>query len=292
MSESIAAQIKRNSLKVYLSSLILTIIIVLLGSMLSYFFGWGMTGTGWFLIVAGVINFIAYFFSDRLLLRISKAVPTSREQVPELYETVESLCRKANIPTPKIYLMNDNTMNAFATGRNYKHSAIAVTRGLLQKMTHDEVEAVLAHEISHIQNYDMRTMAVISILAGITSILADLYWSSSLLTKAQDNDPSGILTIVGTIISVFAPLTAFFIQLSISRKRELVADACSASLTGKPQSLAAALRKISLDIRLPKNVRVSTAHLYFSSPSSDSWIDKLFSTHPPIEERIKLLEEM
>lgn len=290
MKNPLAAQIKSNNLKVYLWMAGLTVIIGILGSLISYRFNWGLTGTGSFLLIAGIIDFIAYFFSDKIVLRISRAMPVSKEQIPELYEITARLCAKANIPFPKLYIMDDNTMNAFATGRNYEHSAVAVTKGLLQKMNLDEVESVIAHELSHIKNYDMRTMAIVAVLVGLVSIIADLYWSSNVMNKAQEKDRSGALAIIGAILSIFAPLSAFFIQMAISRKREFAADAGSATLTQKPKALASALRKISMDIRLPKHFSASTAHLYFSSPSRDSWIDKLFSTHPPISERIKILE--
>ncbi len=292
MNNSLSTQIRNNNLKVYLWITILTIIIGVFGSLISYYFNWGLTGTGSFLLVAGIIDFIAYFYSDKIVLRIARAVPLGKEQAPELYGVISRLCTKANIPFPKVYLLDDNAMNAFATGRNYTHSAVAVSKGLLQKMTLDEVEAVVAHELSHIRSYDMRTMAIVSILVGAISIIADLYWSSNIINKAQEKDTSGITTIIGMILSIFAPLSAFFIQMAISRKREYIADAGSAELTGKPKSLASALKKISMDIRLPKHFSVSTAHLYFSSPSTDSFIDKLFSTHPPIGERIRILEAL
>lgn len=291
MEKSITSQIRDNNLKVYFLMAILTATIGLLGSLISYYFNWGLTGTGYFLIAAGIIDFIGYFFSDKIILRIAKAKPVSQEQAPEYYEIVSRLCAKAHLPMPKLYLLEDNTMNAFATGRDQHHSAIAVTKGLLQKMTLDEAETVIAHEISHIGNNDMRTMAIVSILVGAISIIADLYWSSSIVSKAQEKDNSGVTAIIGAVLSIFAPLTAFFIQMAISRKREFVADAGSAQLTQKPQALASALRKISMDIRLPKHFSASTAHLYFSATSIDSFIDKLFSTHPPIEQRIKLLEQ-
>ncbi len=271
---------------------VLTAIIGVLGSIISYFADWGLTGTGYFLIAAGIIDFIGYFYSDKIVLRISKAIPVTKEQAPELYEIVVRLCAKINIPMPKLYMLDDNTMNAFATGRNYTHSAVAVSKGLLQRMSLDEVEGVVAHELSHIRNYDMRTMAIVSVLAGAISIIADLYWSSNLVSKAEGRDNSGVLAIIGIVLSIFAPLSAFLIQMAISRKREYVADAGSAQITGKPKALASALRKISMDIRLPKHFSVSTAHIYFSTPSKDSFVERLFSTHPPIDERIKILEEI
>lgn len=292
MENSLAAHIRGNNLKVYFGMALLVATIGLLGTLISYYFNWGLTGTGSFLLVAGIIDFIAYFYSDKIVLRISRAKPVTKEQVPELHELVSRLCSKANIPLPKLYVIDDNAMNAFATGRNHTHSAVAVTKGLLQKMTLEEVEAVIGHELSHVKNYDMRVMAVVAVLVGFISIIADLYWASNVMGKVQDKDRSGVVAIIGAILSVFAPLSAFFIQMAISRKREFIADASGAALTEKPKALASALRKISMDIRLPKHFSASTAHLYFSTPSKDSFIDKLFSTHPPIEERIKILNTL
>lgn len=290
MNTTLATQIRNNNLKVYFFMALLTAIIGVLGSLISYYFDWGLTGTGVFLVLIGIYDFIAFFYSDKIVLRISRAKPVTQEQAPELYAIVSRLVSKTDLPMPKLYILDDNTMNAFATGRNYTHSAVAVSKGLLQRMTTDEVEAVLAHEIAHIRNYDMRTMAIVSILVGAISIIADLYWSSNIANTAQEKDKSGLFAIVGVVLAVFAPLTAFLIQLAISRKREYVADAGSAEITGKPKALASALRKISMDVRLPKHASPTIAHLYFSTPSADSFIDKLFSTHPPIDERIKILE--
>ncbi|MDP1884370.1 MAG: M48 family metalloprotease [Candidatus Moranbacteria bacterium] len=288
---SISAQIRENNIKVYLFMTALTVVIGVLGSLLSSFVGWGMTGTSGFIILSGIINFIAYFFSDKIILRSSGARPVNREQVPELYEIIEKLCVRNDLPFPKVYLMDERTMNAFATGRNYEHSAVAVTKGLLEKLTKDEVEGVVAHELAHIKNYDMRIMAVVSILVGFISLIADIYWTSSVAGKVQEKDSSGLMAWIGMSLAVFAPLTAFFIQLAISRKREYVADSAGALMSGNPKALASALRKISLDMKFPKHLSSATAHLYFSSPGrGETVIDRLFSTHPPIEERIELLE--
>lgn len=268
----------------------LTTIIGVLGTLISYSFDWGLTGTGSFLLVAGFINFLAYFFSDKLVLRATGAKPVSLEQAPELYEIVERLSQKAGIPVPKIYLIDERALNAFATGRDQKHSAVAVSRGLLEHMTADEVEGVVAHELSHIRNYDMRFAAIVSVLVGFASIVADLYWSSRMVSAAQEKDRSGILAIIGLVLAVATPLTAMFIQLAISRKREFIADAAGATLTENPKALASALKKIALDVRLPSGISPATAHIYFSTPNKDSFIERLFATHPPIEERINILE--
>ena len=222
--------IRANTFKVYLCMAALTFILGLLGTIISYFFHWGLSGTGTFLILSGVINFIAYYFSDRLILRVSGAKPISREQVPELYDIVYSLCQTKDLPIPKIYLIEAEAMNAFATGRNARHSAIAVTRGLLEKLTSDEVKGVVAHELSHIKNGDMKLMAIISIIAGFISILADMYWHGVSASKVSEKDKSGLVVIIGSLLSLFAPLTAMFIpefHLNFTHYRLLLNKFCN-----------------------------------------------------------------
>ncbi len=283
--------IKEQNLKIYICMAVLTFILGVLGTMLSYTFGWGLTGTGSFLLLSAVINFFSYFFSHRLILKMSGAKPLERNQVPELFEMVDKLCQKQGLPVPKLYLIDNDAMNAFATGRDRKHAVVAVTRGLLEKLNLNEVKGVVAHELTHIQNGDMRLMTIITIVAGFISILADMYWYSMQTSKADNKDRSGILAIIGFMLSLAAPLSAMFIQLAISRKREFIADAGSAKMTGEPLSLASALAKIRRDLRPLPSTGVTTAHLYFSNPvKSTDFIEKLFSTHPPIEERIRILE--
>jgi len=270
---------------------LLTLLLGLLGTFLSSVFHWGLSGTGVFLIISGIINFIAFYFSDRLILRASGCRLLQEDQAPELFSLVRNLCSMQQIPMPALYLINDNAMNAFATGRDPVHAAVAVTRGLLEKLTPDEVKAVVAHELSHISHYDMRLMAVVSVLAGFISILADMYWRGNLASKIEERDRSGVLAWVGVLLSVFAPLSAMFIQLAISRRRELLADAAGAEMIHDPSGLIAALKKIHMDRRPLVHANLATAHLYFNSPcAAAGFIDKLFSTHPPIEERIHQLQ--
>jgi heat shock protein HtpX len=290
---SIQLQIRDNSRKTFLAMAFLTTLIGILGSALSYIFQWGLTGTGWFLIIAGCIDFIAFFFSDRIVLKASGAKQLEKNQAPELFLIIEKLCMQENLPLPKLYLINDTSMNAFATGRNTKHAAIAVTRGIVEKLSEDELTGVIAHELSHIQNNDIRTMAIITVLVGGISLIADMFWYSSFATKSQEKDRSGMIAWIGVGLAIFAPLTAMLIQLFISRKRELIADATAAHMTQKPKALASALQKISMNVIMPTHTSRATAHLYFSSPSrGEALLDKLFSTHPPIEERINLLMNM
>ncbi|MDD5491898.1 MAG: M48 family metalloprotease [bacterium] len=283
--------IKQQNLKVYVFMGLLTFILGSLGTVISYHFKWGLTGTGVFLLFSAIINFYSYFFSHKLILKMSNAKPVERHQVPELFGIVEELSLKLQIPVPKIYVINDDAMNAFATGRDQKHAVVAVSRGLLEKLDLHEVKGVVGHELTHIENGDMRLMTITTMLAGFVSILADMYWYSMRVSSADSKDRSGYLAMIGFILSLAAPLSAMLIQLAISRKREFIADAGSAEVTGEPSALANALEKISRDMRPLPSVGVSTAHLYFSNPSKGGdLLDKLFSTHPPVAERIKALQ--
>lgn len=276
-----------NRSKVFIYMTIMMILIGVLGHFLSRTFGWGLTGTGLFIAVGGIMNCIAYFFSDKLILKATKARILKREQIPRLFEIVEKITRSQNMPMPKLYLVEAETMNAFATGRDPQHSAVAVTRGLVERLTEKELQAVVAHELAHIKNWDMLLMTFIAISVGFISILSDAYWRSSVMQTAQEKDKSGILGIISMILVVFAPLIAMFIQLAISRQREYIADSDGAAMTHDRLSLAAALEKISKDTRPVLGISRSTAHLCFSNPlQKDGLIDRLFSTHPPIQERI------
>ena len=287
------AIIKQNKLRVYVSMALLTFLLGLLGTFLSAIFHWGLSGTGVFLIIAGIMNFIAFYFSDRFLLRVSGCRRLQREQVPQLFSMVEELSQASQLPMPALYLIDEDAMNAFATGRDPAHAAVAVTRGLLEKLSPDETKAVIAHEMSHIRHHDMRLMAVVSILAGLISILADIYWRGNLASKLEERDRSGVLAWVGLLLSVFAPLSAMFIQLAISRRREFLADAAGADMVHNPSGLIAALKKIYMDRRPLARTNPATAHIYFANPyKAAGLIDKMFSTHPPLEERVLQLESL
>ncbi len=291
MEAASSSFIKEQNLKIYICMAVLTFFLGALGTIISYYCHWGLTGTSTFLLLSAIINFVSYFFSHRLILKMSGAKPLERNQVPELFEMVDKLCQKQGLPVPKLYLINDDAMNAFATGRDRRHAVVAVTKGLLEKLNLKEVEGVIGHELTHIQNGDMRLMTIITIVAGFISILADMYWHSMRVSKADNKDRSGALAIVGFVLSLVAPLSAMFIQLAISRRREFIADAGSAQITNEPMALASALAKIRRDLRPLSSTGVTTAHLYFSNPAkSTDFIEKLFSTHPPIEERIRMLE--
>jgi heat shock protein HtpX len=245
----------------------------------------------------------SYWFSDKIVLSMSKAIPVKKSDNPELYRVVENLSITAGLPLPKIYVIKEQQLNAFATGRDKNHAVIAVTQGLLQKLDKTELEGVIAHELSHIGNKDMLLSTVIVVFAGIVALLSDFFirisFFGSPYGSRRNNDNNrvgGILLIIGILAAVLAPIAASLIRLAISRKREFLADADGALLTRYPEGLASALEKISSDITPMRSAHNATAHLFIDSPfnekQSHSWFVKLFSTHPPIEERIKSLRDM
>lgn len=248
-----------------------------------------------------VMNIIAYWYSDKMVLALSGAKPIQKQDDPELYRVVENLSIAAGLPMPKLYIINDATMNAFATGRDPNHAVIAVTRTLRNNLEKTELEGVLAHELSHIGNRDMLISTVVVVLVGVIATMANIFLRMSFWggMRRDDRDRSGgILALVGIIAAILAPIAAMLLQLAISRKREFLADASGALLTRYPDGLARALEKISSG-PINRNASTATAHLYFENPfgadrasSKTSWIVKLFMTHPPIEERIKALRNL
>ncbi len=246
-----------------------------------------------------IMNIAAYWYSDKIVLKMAKAIPVEKKNAPELYNIVENLSITAGLPMPKIYLICENQPNAFATGRNPEHAVVAVTEGLLGKLDRSELEGVLAHELSHIGNRDMLLSTVIVVLVGFISIVSDMFlrsafWGGLGRRDDRDNDQAGaILMIAGVALSILAPLAAMLIQLAISRKREFLADASGALLTRYPEGLASALKKISSDTTPMRTANNTTAHLWLDDPfkgqKKTSWLRKLFMTHPPVAERIAAL---
>lgn len=254
---------------------------------------------GFSLIFIGISNFISWYFSDKIVLSVSGAKPVSVESNKELYRTVENLSIAAGLPLPKIYTIDDTAPNAFATGRDPKHGVICFTTGILSKLNKQELEGVTAHELSHIGNRDTLVMSVVSVLVGTIALLADWYMRSLWFGRGGNNDRnsnSGILMVLGIIAAILAPLIATIIQLAVSRRREFLADASGVLLTRYPDGLANALRKISGDKEPLEAANRGTAHLYIVNPLKGSQaldgFAKLFSTHPPLEDRIKALREM
>jgi len=251
-----------------------------------------------------VSSFISYWYSDKIVLAMSDAKEATRDNALELYRIVENLCITAGLPTPKIYIINDTAPNAFATGRDAKHAAIAVTIGLVEKLDKSELEGVIAHELSHIGNRDILLSTLVTVLVGVVVLLADWFRRWSIFGGARrsndrdNNQLQLIITIVAIIFSILAPIFAYMMQFAISRKREFLADADGALLTRYPEGLARALEKISADTEPLEVANRATAHLYFASPFKEdetkktSWLARAFMTHPPMAERIKALRGM
>jgi len=249
-----------------------------------------------FVIFSILMNIASYWYSDKIALSLAKAHPATREKYFDFYTIVENLAITAGLPMPKIYVIEDSSPNAFATGRNKNHSVIAVTTGLLSVMNKTELEGVIAHEMSHIGNKDMLLMTVAVVLVGLVSIISDILIRMSFFGGSRSNDREGgnaIMLIVGIAAAILAPIAATLIQLAISRKREYLADASGSLLTRYPEGLASALEKISQYGKPMKNQSSAIAHLYIANPlGSGNFAKKasnLFSTHPPVEERIKRL---
>lgn len=267
--------------------------------------GYGMSFVGIMLIISGVMSFSSYYFSDKIVLSLSNAIPAKKENYPELFNIVTNLSIATGLPMPKVYVIQDPALNAFATGRDPRHAVVCATTGIMEALSKTELEGVIAHELSHIKNYDTRLMGVVAILAGSIAILADfflrsLFWGGlGGKDRDRDNSSNAIFLVLGLAAAILAPIAATLIQLAVSRKREFLADADGALITRFPEGLARALEKISVDRHQLKHASNATAHLFIENPfktdskkSKKSFISGLFSTHPPVEERIKILRSM
>ena len=244
------------------------------------------------LIFAAGMNFFSYWYSDKLVLKMYRAREVTPGQAPELYQTVQQLTQRAGLPMPKIYIIPQQTPNAFATGRNPEHAVVAVTEGLLSIMTHEEVAGVLAHELAHVKNRDILIGSIAATMAGAIMVLASMArWSAIFRGVGGSDDRGGGAGFIGLIaMSIIAPMAAMIIQMAISRSREYLADATGASFVGNPEGLARALEKLgTYSKRLPMNANPSTAHMFIVNPLSGKNVMGLFSTHPPLEERIARL---
>ncbi|MFH1452425.1 MAG: zinc metalloprotease HtpX [Armatimonadota bacterium] len=284
---------------------------ILMGLFLIFIIGLGFVfsyalESQWILIVAVIIAIVqvlvSYYYSDSITLAISGAKEVTHDDNKELYHLLENLCITAGLPQPKLYIINDSAPNAFATGRDPNHAIICVTSGLLEKMDKNELQGVLAHELSHIGNYDTRLMTIVVVLVGVVALLSDLFlrtmfWGGGRRRSSSSGGggAQAVIMIIAIVFAVLAPLIAMFIKLAISRKREYLADATGVSITRYPEGLASALEKISRDPEPLEAANKATAHLYIENPLKDhkkSWFNSLFDTHPPAEERIKKLREM
>jgi len=264
--------------------------------------GYGTAFLLFALLLAIASSVGSYFFSDKLVLATSRAQEIQKKDNPELFNVVQNLCIGDGLPMPKIYIMDEEAPNAFATGRDPKHAVVCVTAGILKRLNKAELEGVIAHELSHVKEYDIRLMSVVAILVGFIAILADLFmrnlfWRSWGGNDREDrNNGQGYFLIIGIVLAILSPIAATLIQLAISRKREFLADASGALLTRYPEGLASALEKIAKDPTPMRAATNATAHLFIENPfkgkDGKNWFSSLFDTHPPIEERIKILRSM
>jgi len=285
-------EIASNKRKSYLLLSLFIAAIIFFGYLAGAFIGNVYVGVILAFIISMIFILIGYYSGDKLVLQISGAVPATKAEHPHLVNTVEGLAIAAGLPVPKVYVIHDRNPNAFATGRDEKHASIAATTGLLELMNRTELEGVLAHEMSHVKNYDVRFMTFVSIFAGIVVLLSDFFVRGFFFSGGnRDENPGVVFLVVGLILAILTPIFAELIKLAISSKREFLADASGAQLTRHPDGLASALKKLK-DYKGPalKTANKATAHLFISNPFGK--VSSLFSTHPPLEERIKRLEAM
>jgi heat shock protein HtpX len=278
-----------NTLKTGVLLVLLAAILMLIGGALG-----GRTGLMMALIFAVVINFVSYWYSDKIVLSLYGAQEVSETEAPELYRTIRHLVQRANLPMPRVYVIASPAPNAFATGRNPQHAAVAVTEGTLRLLDHRELEGVLAHELAHVKNRDTLTMTVTATIASAIMYLANMaQWTAMFggFSRDEEDRGGGILGLL--VAAIVAPLAATLVQMAISRSREYAADATGAQIAGNPLGLADALEKLAYAAeRVPAHVAPATAHLFIVNPLRGQRFVTLFSTHPPIEERIQRLRRM
>jgi heat shock protein HtpX len=276
-----------NQIRTTILLAILTIFLIWIGQMLG-----GRQGMIVALIIAVGMNFFSYWFSDKIVLHMYRAQEVTPHESPELYEIMQTLCRQADIPIPRIYIIPKQTPNAFATGRNPAHAVVAVTEGLLNILNKEEIMGVLAHELAHVKNRDILIGSIAATMAGAIMILASMArWFAIFGGIRGDDDEGGGAGIIGLIImSILAPIAAVLIQMAISRSREYLADAAGAGFVGYPEGLARALEKLgAYSKKIPMDANPSTAHMFIVNPLSGQSVMNLFATHPPLQERINRL---
>ena len=303
----VAAANKRKSFVVIaLFALFVTLTIYIFFQAFAVYMGYEPGGLGYVgiaLIISGIMSFGSYYFSDKIVLSISGARPADRKKDFEFYTVAENLSLAAGIPKPKLYVIDDTAMNAFATGRNPDNAVVVATTGLLDQLSRTELEGVVAHELTHVTNYDIRLMSIVAVMVGTIALLADWflrmsYFGGSRRNSKDSGSMGAIILIVGLIFAILSPIIATLIKLAISRRREFMADAGAIRLTRQPEGLINALKKISHDHEPLEAANKATAHLYIENPFKDKAKDarnmfsSLFNTHPPVEERIKQLTSM
>jgi heat shock protein HtpX len=276
-----------NNIKTVILLGVLTGLFLFIGGMAG-----GRSGMVIALIFAGILNIAAYWFSDKIVLRVYRAQPVSEAEAPEIHYLVEEVAQNADIPKPRVFIMDDDSPNAFATGRNPRHGVVALTTGIINSMNREQLKGVIAHEMSHIRHRDTLIQSVAATIAGAIMFLAyQMRWFAFLGGGGDDDEGGGILGLL--LMSILAPIAALLIQMAISRSREYKADKGAAELTGNPEGLASALEKLGYySKRIPMHATTQTAHLFIISPLSGKGLMNIFSTHPPLEKRVARLREM
>lgn len=303
--ESVDNNIKKSWLIITGFVIFVVLSVYLIGLAISSYYGveysgFGMVGLAF--IISGLMSFASYYYSDKIILTISTATPADKKSFPVFYSVAENMSLAAKLPMPKLYVIKDTAMNAFATGRDPNHAVICATTGLLSSLNRTELEGVIGHEMSHVANYDTRLMSIVTILIGLITLLADWLFRIQWYGRGRDdsdnrNSLAPVFILIGILMAIISPIIAQLIQLAISRRREFLADASSVKYTRQPSGLISALKKISMDREPLEAANKATAHLYISDPlknqkNSIARFSEIFNTHPPVSQRIQMLEQM
>ena len=300
MFELIKANKRRSTLLIFSFVVLLSLV----GAAFGLLFGAGPTGAIVALVFSGMMAFASYWKADAIALAVSRAKPADPQQYQRLHNVVEGLCIAAGLPKPRVYIVDDPAPNAFATGRDPKHAAIAVTSGLLEKMNRVELEGVIAHELSHVRNYDILVSTLAVTLVGSIALLTNIgmrmmWWNGGRVRRDGDRDGGNPLALVGLVLLIFAPIIAKLMQAAVSRRRETLADVSACELTRYPPGLISALEKLRDDSTVTHSATTATAHMWIEQPLSGvgdagkfGFLNRMFDTHPPLEERIALLREL
>jgi heat shock protein HtpX len=278
-----------NTVKTIGLMVFMTLLLIFVGAAIG-----GRSGMIFAFAMATIMNFGAYWFSDKIVLRMYKAQPVSEAEAPELYSIVRTLVQKAGLPMPKVYIMPEETPNAFATGRNPEHAVVAVTHGIMKLLSREELSGVIGHELAHIKHRDMLTGTIVATIAGAISMLAQMAQWALFFGGGRRDDDEGGSPIAALAMMIVAPIAAMLVQMAISRTREYEADAGGAKIAGSPSGLANALLKLEKGNQIipMDDAKPATAHMFIVNPLHGGGLMKLFSTHPPIAERVKRLQEM